>query len=123
MEGTHRFFPSVGVTGLPRTHLLYGLLPTPYIGSACPSSRHEVSRSMLIGITYSRQQSSRGPLFAKAWCPTHSSSTARARAGAGNREWLAGDHGSQARTKSSQASIPGSSAESGGDTPAAVHAA
>jgi hypothetical protein len=67
---------------------------------------------MLMGITYVSQQSSRDGMFAKAWGPTHSSSTARARAGAGKREWFAGDHGSQARIKSSQASIPDDSAES-----------
>ena len=67
---------------------------------------------MLMGITYSSQQSSRDGLLAKAWCPTHSSSTARARAGAGKREWFAGDHGSQARIKSSEACVPGDSAES-----------
>ena len=67
---------------------------------------------MLMGITDVSQQSSRDGLFAKAWCPTHSSSTARARAGAGKREWFAGDHGSQARIKSSEACVPGDSAES-----------
>ena len=51
---------------------------------------------MLMGITDVSQQSSRDGLFAKAWCPTHSSSTARARAGAGKMEWFAGDHGSKA---------------------------
>ena len=60
---------------------------------------------MLMGITYSSQQSSRDGLLAKAWCPTHSSSTARARAGAGKRKWFA-------RAHCSQASIPGDSAES-----------
>ena len=75
------------------------------LSSKCP-------RPMLMGITYASQQSSRDGLFAKAWCPTHRSSTALALAGAGKREWFAGDHGSQARTKSSQACIPGDSAES-----------